>query len=71
MIPTYMARELADGRHQELLAEAERHRMIATLPVSPGTIQRLALRVAGWGRRPAVAPRPTGLAALADGPLAI
>jgi hypothetical protein len=58
MIPIYMARGLADGRHQELLA-------------GPGTIQRLGLRVAGWGRRPAVAPRPTGLAPRAYGPRAI
>ena len=71
MIPTYMARELADGRHQELLAEAKRHRMIAALPAGPGTIQRLALQMAGWGRRPAVAPRPAALTPRADGPLAI
>jgi hypothetical protein len=71
MIPIYMARELADGRHQELLAEAERHRMIAALPAGPGTIQRLALRVVGWGRRPAVAPRPAALAPRAYGPLAL
>jgi len=71
MIPIYMARGLADGRHQELLAEAERHRMTAALPAGPGTIQRLALRVAGWERRPAVAPRPAGLVPRADGPLAI
>jgi len=71
MIPTYMARELADRQHQELLAEAQRHRMIAALPAGPGTIQRLALRVAGWGRRPTVALRPAGLAPRADGPLAI
>jgi hypothetical protein len=58
MIPIYKARGLADGRHQELLAEAERHRLITVLPAGPGTLQRLALRVAGWGRRPAVAPRP-------------
>ena len=29
MGPIYMARGLADGRHKELLAEAERHRLIA------------------------------------------
>ena len=71
MIPTYMARELADGRHHELLAGAERHRMIAPLPAGPGTIQRLALRVAGWGRRPALAPRPARIAPRAYGPLAL
>ena len=55
MIPI-VARGLADGRHQGLLAEAERHRLIAALPVGPGTPQRFALRMAGRGRRPAVAP---------------
>jgi hypothetical protein len=71
MIPIDMARGLAGGRHQELLAEAERRRMIAALPAGPGTIQRLALRVAGWGRRPAAAPRPAGLAPRAYGSLAL
>jgi hypothetical protein len=59
MIPI-VARGLADGRHQELLAEAERHRLIAALPAGPGTLQRFALR-AGGGRRPAVAPGPAAL----------
>jgi hypothetical protein len=71
MISIYLARGLANGRHQELLAEAERHRMIAGLPAGPGAIHRLALRVAGWGRRPAVASRPAGLAPRAYGPLAL
>ena len=71
MMPIYMARGLADGRHQELLAEAERHRLIAALPAGPGTLQRLALRVAGRGRRPAVARRPAAAAPRAYGPLAI
>jgi hypothetical protein len=71
MIPICTARGLADGRHQELLAAAESRRLAAALPAGPGTIQRLALRVAGWGRRPAVAPRPAGLAPRAYGPLAI
>ena len=63
MVPIYMARGLADGRHQELLAEAERRRLIAA--VRPGAVQRFALGVAGWGGRPAaLAPR-------AYGPLAI
>jgi hypothetical protein len=59
MIPIYKAPGLADGRHQELLAEAEPHRLIAALPAGPGTLQRLALRVAGrtatllpWASRP-------------------
>jgi hypothetical protein len=68
MVPIYLARGLADGRHQELLAEAERHRLVAALP---GTLQRLALRVAGWGRRPAVAPRPAALLPRAYRPSAI
>ena len=70
MIPI-VARGLADGRHQELLAEAERHRLIAAVPAGPGTLQRFALRVAGWGRRPAVAPRPAALLARAYRPPAI
>ena len=45
MIPI-VARGLADGRDQELLAEAERHRLIAALPAGPGTLQRFALAVA-------------------------
>jgi len=65
MIPIYMAQGLANGRHQELLKEAEQRRLIAALPTGPGLLQRFALRAAGWGRRPArVAPR-------AYGPLAI
>jgi hypothetical protein len=71
MVPVYMARGLADGRHQELLAETERHRLVAALPAGPGTLQRLALRVAGWGRRPAVAPRPAALLPRAYRPSAI
>jgi hypothetical protein len=71
MIPIHMARGLANGRHQELLAEAERRRLIAAVPAEPGAVQRLALRMAGWGRRPAVAPGPAGLAPRAYGPLAL
>jgi hypothetical protein len=71
MIPIHMARGLADGRHQELLAEAERRRLIAAVPAGPGAVQRLALRVAGWGRRPAVVRRPAAPAPRAYGPLAI
>jgi hypothetical protein len=66
-----VARGLADGRHQELLAEAERRRLIAAVPAGPGAVQRFALRVAGRGRRPAVARRPAALAPRAYGPLAI
>ena len=71
MVPVYVARGLADGRHQELLAEAERRRLIAAVPAGPGAVHRFALRVAGRGRRPAVARRPAALAPRAYGPLAI
>ncbi len=71
MVPIYMARGLADARHLELCAEAERHRLIAALPAGPGTLQRLTLRVAGWGRCPAVAPRPAALLPRAYRPSAI
>ena len=71
MVPIYVARGLADGRHQELLAEAERRRLIAAVPAGPGAVQRFALRVAGRGRRPAVARQPAPLAPRACGPLAI
>jgi hypothetical protein len=60
MIPI-VARGPADGRHQELLAEAERRRLIAALPAGPGTLQRFALRRAGGGQRPTVAPGPAAL----------
>ena len=71
MVPIYKARGLADGRHQELLAGAERHRLIAALPAGTGTLQRFALRVAGRGRRPAVAARPAALLPRAYRPSAI
>jgi hypothetical protein len=71
MVPIYVARGLADGRHKELLAEAERRRLIAAVPARPGAAQRFALRVAGWGRRPALIRRPAALAPRAYGPLAI
>jgi len=71
MVPVYIARGLADGRHQELPAEAQRRRLIAAVPAGPGAVQRFALRVAGRGRRPAVARRPAALAPRAYGPLAI
>jgi hypothetical protein len=71
MVPIYVARGLADGRRQELLAEAERRRLIATVPAGPGAVQRFALRVAGRGRRPAAAPRPTALLPRAYRPSAI
>jgi hypothetical protein len=61
MISIYMARGLADGRHQELLAEAERHRLIAALPAGrrpqPATRRSSRWSVPG----PAVAPRPAAL----------
>jgi len=71
MVPIYMARGLADGRRQALLAEAERCRLVASLLAGPGAIQRFALRVAGWGRRPAVVCRSAAVAPRAYGPLAI
>jgi hypothetical protein len=72
MVPIYMARGLADGRHRELLAEAERRQLIAGVPAGPGAVQRFALRVDGWGRRrPAVARRLAAPAPQASGPLAI
>ncbi len=71
MAPIYMARGLADGRRCEVLAGAERRRLVAALPAGPGAIQRFALRVAGWGRRPAVVRRPAAVAPRAHGPLAI
>ena len=71
MAPIYVARGLADGPHQELLAEAERRRLISAVPAGPGAVQRFAGRVAGWGRRPAVVRRPAALALRAYGPLAI
>jgi hypothetical protein len=71
MVPIYMARGLADGRRQALLAEAERRRLVATAPAGPGAVQRFAPRVAGWRRRPAVVRRSAALAPRAYGPLAI
>ena len=66
-----MARGLADGRHRELPAEAQRRRLIAAAPAGPGAVQRFALRVTGRGRRSAVARRPAALQPRAYGPLAI
>jgi hypothetical protein len=71
MVPIYLARGLAVGGHQELLAEAERRRLIAAVPAGPGTVQRSALRVAGWVRQPAVVRRSAALEQRAYGPLAI
>jgi hypothetical protein len=71
MVPICIARGLADGRHQELLADAERRRLVAALPAGPVMLQRFALRVAGWGRRPAVVRRPAAAARRVYGPLAI
>ena len=67
MVPVYVARGLADGRHRELLAGAKRRRLIAAVPAGPGAVQRFALRVAGRGRRPAVGrPRAEGIRAAGD-----
>jgi hypothetical protein len=71
MVPIYMLADWRDGRRQELLAGAERRRLVAALPAGPGAIQRFALRVADWGRRPAVVRRPAAVAPRAYGPLAI
>ena len=50
---------LVKDRRRSLLAEAERHRLRAHQAAEPGRLQRLALRVAASGRRPAVvAGRP-------------
>ena len=68
MVPICMARGLADGRRQELLAEAERRRLVAALP---GGLQRFFLRAPGRGRRPAVVRQPAAVAPRAYGPLAI
>jgi hypothetical protein len=38
MVPVYVARGLADGRHQELLAEAERRRPAALAPRASGPL---------------------------------
>jgi hypothetical protein len=45
---------LVRDRQRSLLAEAERHRLLAHKPAEPGRLQRLALRIAASGRRPAV-----------------
>jgi len=68
MVPIDVACGLADGRHRELPAEAGRRRLIAAVP---GAVQGFALRVAGRGRRPAVAPRPAALLPRACRPSAI
>ena len=54
MTPICVARNLADDRIRELHAEADRRRVLAALPRESGLLQRFALRVAGWGRRPVV-----------------
>jgi hypothetical protein len=38
MVPIYVARGLADGRHREPLAEAERRRLIALAPRAYGPL---------------------------------
>jgi len=54
MTPIYLARNLADDRIRELLADADRHGLLAARPAGPGRLQRFAFLVAGWGRRSAV-----------------
>jgi len=49
MAPLYVARGLADGRHQEPLAEAERRRLIAAVPAGPGAVQQSALAPRAFG----------------------
>jgi hypothetical protein len=71
MIPIYMPRGPAEGRRQELPAAAGRRRLIAAVPAGPGTLQRFAVRVAAWGRYPAVVSRPAAAAQRACGPIAI
>jgi len=71
VLPIYVARGLADGRHRELPAEEERRLLIAAVLAGPGAVQRFALRVAGRGQRPAVGRRRATLAPRAYGPLAI
>jgi hypothetical protein len=70
MVPICVARGLADGRHQELPADAERRRLVAALPAGPGTLQRFALPGGRLGRRPAVVRRPAAAAPRAYGRLA-
>ena len=58
MGPIYMTSALADGRRQEQLQRAARRQLTAARPrlsTGPGLFQRLALRAASWGQRPAVA----------------
>jgi hypothetical protein len=71
MVPICMARGLADGRHQELLAEAERRRLIAAVPAGPGTVRRFRpaggrLGAAGGGGPAAGRPRVAGIRAAGD-----
>ena len=73
MGPIYMASALAEGRRHEQLQKAERRRLTAARPESPGRpgraglstgpglVQRFALRAAGWGQRPAVVASATVL----------
>ena len=56
MVPICMAQRLADGRHREMLVEAERRRLVAALPARPGTLQRFALRDGRPGTAPGGSP---------------
>jgi hypothetical protein len=69
MVPVDKACALTQERRQEL-QEAGRSRP-AALPAGPGLLQRFALRVAGWGRRPAVVAGRPAVAAPAYEPSAV
>jgi hypothetical protein len=59
-----MARVLTQGRHRELLRDAERRRLMPALPAGPGRLERFAFRVAGLGRQRTVwSGRPVAAAA--------
>jgi hypothetical protein len=54
---------LTRDRQWELRLEADRASVAASRTSHPGLVQRLAVRVANWGRRPAiVAGRPVVMA---------
>jgi hypothetical protein len=64
MGPIYMTSVLAGSRQQKLRQQAERRRLTAARPAhpaGPGMLQRIALRAAGWGQRPAVVASPLAL----------
>jgi hypothetical protein len=60
--PTHMTLTLPTQEHHNLRRRSDLRRMPAALPPRAGRLQRVALRLAGWGRRPAVvAGRPVRL----------